>query len=196
MYRRRVSNCKTWNWEKNITADSGKARSRNYLLNLLLKKTNLNNEHIIETVDTIFLSKQSSIIKKIMCLRTALNDAQQWHFTLTLYRSWLQIAAITCSLYPFISLTLLLSSLTLCELFIYPLTPLFPSIMTYLLSAAVDEQVKGNSSHHVDEEPALKVVDRDTHRVAHHLIIDVHICCPEWNSVDYSQFTDINSFYN
>ncbi len=53
-----------------------------------------------------------------------------------------------------------------------------PSLMTYLLSVAVDEQVKGNSSHHVNEEPAFEVVDSDTHRVAHHLIIRVHICCP------------------
>lgn len=58
-------------------------------------------------------------------------------------------------------------------------------LLTYLLSAPVDEQVKGNSSHHVDEEPAFEVVDGNTHRVAHHLVIGVHVCCPERRNTDY-----------
>lgn len=54
--------------------------------------------------------------------------------------------------------------------------------MMYLLSIAVDEQVKGNGSHHVDEEPTLEVVDGNTQRVAHHLIIRIHISSPERKS--------------
>lgn len=70
------------------------------------------------------------------------------------------------------------------------------SIMTYLFSVTIDEQVKGNSGHHVDEEPAFEVVDGDTHRVAHHLIIRIHICCPERKIADYIQSADINSCYS
>lgn len=54
----------------------------------------------------------------------------------------------------------------------------------YLLSVAVDEQVKGNSSNHVDEEPTFEVVNGDTDRVTHHFIISVHICCPKRKSAD------------
>lgn len=68
--------------------------------------------------------------------------------------------------------------------------------MTYLLSVAVDEQVKGNGSHHVDKEPAFEVVDGDSHRMAYHLIISIHICCSERTSVDYIKITDINSYYS
>lgn len=67
--------------------------------------------------------------------------------------------------------------------------------MTYLLSIAVDEQVKGNSSHHVDEEPAFEIVDSYTHRVAHHFVIRVYVCCPERNREDYVNTADTNSCY-
>lgn len=68
--------------------------------------------------------------------------------------------------------------------------------MTYLLSTAVDEQVKGNGSHHINEEPAFEVVDGDTHRVAHHLIVSVHICCPERKSADNVKGADNKSCFS
>lgn len=66
----------------------------------------------------------------------------------------------------------------------YKQAALSPSVVTYLLSVAVDEQVKGNSSHHVDEEPAFEIVDGYAHRVAHHFVVRVHVCCPERNRED------------
>ena len=46
----------------------------------------------------------------------------------------------------------------------------------YLIGpGAEDEQVEGNGRYHVDEEPALEVVDGDARRVAHHLLVDVDV---------------------
>lgn len=42
-----------------------------------------------------------------------------------------------------------------------------------------DEQVKGDSRYDVDEEPALEIVLGDATRMAHHLVVTVHVGGPE-----------------
>lgn len=54
----------------------------------------------------------------------------------------------------------------------FSLPPPYLSLSTspnHLLSRAVDEEVKGDRCHHVNEEPPFKVMDRDPNRLAHHL---------------------------
>lgn len=48
--------------------------------------------------------------------------------------------------------------------------------LAHLIRASVeDEQVKGNGGHHVNEEPALEVVDGNAAGVADHFVVGVDI---------------------
>lgn len=47
------------------------------------------------------------------------------------------------------------------------------------LTVAVYEQVEGDGSHHVDEEPAFEVMYSDPQRVTDHLIVGIDVRCAE-----------------
>lgn len=50
-----------------------------------------------------------------------------------------------------------------------------PHLCTHLLPCSVYEQVEGDGSHHVDEEPAFEVMHGDPQRVTDHLVVGVDV---------------------